>query len=390
MLHAPSIEISIDEGTPNGVSSFLPPKPGIVVFIGEQEKTVLISSASDMRAFVEDRLGISESASPRRVDLLPVTRKIRAYPCGIGLETQWVLTRLAEQLDAELAAELFERASIHSLCFLSESLRWTIRDSADLVRTAGREDQLIIAPIPRRQDAAALGETLDDLYSLCRYPKELALAPNGTACAYKDMGRCPAACDGSEQMSDYNSRMTRAMSLIHDGLENAKSECRSRIECASATMDFETAGEQKRILDALNRLPAERYRSSRSLSSMNLLVIAPSVRRGWASVWLFGAHGLQRLCTIDENASDSVLELLYKKAQQGEGIAEITRRVMMDLGLVSRVIHAKPGRGAGRKRVSSVMDLSQDISMADLLKAINQAANPPKEDGGVQSPYKSS
>jgi len=50
---------------------------------------------------------------------------------------------------------------------------------------------------------AGLIEIAEDAFDLCRYYNVLVEAPGARACAYKEMGKCPAPCDGSISMEQY-------------------------------------------------------------------------------------------------------------------------------------------------------------------------------------------
>src|SRR5439155_16195446 len=59
---------------------------------------------------------------------------------------------------------------------------------------------LLLGPLEDKHDAARLIEIIEDSFDLCRYYHVLVEAPNAMACAYTQMGKCPAPCDGSISM----------------------------------------------------------------------------------------------------------------------------------------------------------------------------------------------
>ena len=75
----------------------------------------------------------------------------------------------------------------------------------DLMQQAG----VLIGPIADKHAAARLIQLVEDAFELCRYYAILIQAPHGKACAYKEMGKCPAPCDGSISMQEYH-RMVAA------------------------------------------------------------------------------------------------------------------------------------------------------------------------------------
>lgn len=370
----PTIELRTDEDTHGCVSSFFPRRAGVVVLLGEADAVVLISAAGDLRAFLSDRLDDDIERDARRADLRPVTKRILAYCCGIGMETQWLLARIAMERDPELLKELMHRSSAQMLVFERDPMRWRVIDSTQLHGSIGR----LFGPIPKESVAGRIGEAVDELFSLCRYPKELALAPEGTACAYKEMGKCPAACDGSEPMEHYTTRFDDAWELIEQGLDSAVSLSERAMSEASAAMDFEGAGRHKRAIELLGSIPKGDRQLAKSLERMLLMVVAPSILKGWAGIWVFGEAGLTMIACVREDAARSAVAAVIERASKHDALVSFDERSVHDLGLVTRVAHAKPGRG--NRRVPSVFHLLDPIEIGAVQRAIVHASTPSEQD----------
>lgn len=371
----PTLELKVDEDTHGCVSSFFPRRAGVVVLLGDGDAVVLISAAGDLRAFLSDRLDEEIERDGRRADLRPVTKRILAYCCGIGMETQWLLGRIAMERDEDLLRELMERSSAQMLVLHSDPMRWSVIDSTRMQGAIGRW----IGPIPKESVARRIGEALDELFSLCRYPKELALAPNGNACAYKEMGKCPAACDGSETMEQYAERFDAAWELINGGLDAAVERSERAMGEASSAMDFEAAGRHKRAAELLSAVPRSERTLARSLDRMLILVIAPCALRGWAGVWVMGEDGLTMIACVRDDAPRSTVSSVVDRASRIDPLVSLDMRSAHDLGLVSRVAHAKPGRG--NRRVPSVFHLTDAIETGAVQRAIVHASTPSEQDG---------
>ena len=56
-------------------------------------------------------------------------------------------------------------------------------------------------PIDDKHAAARLIELLEDGFDLCRFYSILVQAPAGLACAYKEMGKCPAPATARSRWS---------------------------------------------------------------------------------------------------------------------------------------------------------------------------------------------
>ena len=62
---------------------------------------------------------------------------------------------------------------------------------------------MLLGPVEDKNVAGKLIEDIADWFDLCRYYHILVESPNAKACAYKEMGKCPAPCDGSISMPQY-------------------------------------------------------------------------------------------------------------------------------------------------------------------------------------------
>ena len=71
-------------------------------------------------------------------------------------------------------------------------------------------------PIRDRTAAGKLIDTVEDMFDLCRYHHILLQTPHGKACAYKEMGKCPAPCDGSVPLEWYHKQIRAAFRYIRD------------------------------------------------------------------------------------------------------------------------------------------------------------------------------
>src|SRR5947207_15818153 len=75
---------------------------------------------------------------------------------------------------------------------------------------------MFVGPVEDKHAAARLIELVEDLFDLCRYYNILLESPRGKACAYKEMGKCPAPCDGSIGIEHYRRMVEWSLSnLLH-------------------------------------------------------------------------------------------------------------------------------------------------------------------------------
>ncbi len=369
-----------EQDTPLRVSCFFPSARGVVEMIAHDGQTVMLAATGHIRSFIAQRL--NEDGEPSaKANLAPITARVVAYPTGSAFESDWIVLERARSVDPGLYTRLNEQNRRSLLVLDRQSHTWRVADTLNLECEAA---DLIIGPILTAKAARAMGETLDDVYELCRYPKELALAPCGTACAYKEMGRCPAACDGSEPMSDYVARFEQAWGAAEGGVARWKAELKAGIKDASAGLDFEGARAIKDQLDRVDKLPMDTLGCAKSIRDLSLLCITPSVRKGKAMLWRFDRNGLSPIVTLDSEAVGdgcSLKELLVNWASVGA-----YTKVDLDhdgqwldrFALVARHWMTKPSK-ARRRRVT-VLDLRaraiDQTLCAELRSAIDEACTP--------------
>lgn len=342
-----------------------PSTRGVVEMIANDGSTVLLAATGHIRSFIAQRM--NEDAQPSaKANLAPITAKIIAYPTGSAFESDWIVHERARVVDANLYAKLNEQSRRSMLVLDSKLGTWRVEDTLSL--QIG-EQELVVGPILTKKAASALGEALDDVFELCRYPKELALAPIGSPCAYKQMGRCPGACDGSEPIDAYRERFAHAVETASTGVAHWKQQLKAEIQHASTDLDFEHAQIAKRKLEQVAKLPMDALGIARSMHTMSCVCITPSVRKGWAMIWVLGTDGLIPIAAVNEDQRG--IETTIENLQSPIGLG----RLQLDrFALVARHWMTKPSR-AKRRRVT-VLDLHTIGWQTKITQAIADACLP--------------
>lgn len=334
---------------PGGVSSLFPAARGVVEFRSREGQTLLLAATGNLREFIAQRLNEANEPSAR-ADLAPVTGRILAHPTGSAFESDLFVLERSRSADPELYAKITHQNRRSLLLLDPRAGTWRVTETTDPQCQA---PEVMIGPCLTNKAAQQLGEALDDVYELCRFPKQLALAPRGTPCAYKEMGRCPGACDGSEPLDDYHARFADAVDAACGGIDAWAAKIERDMHRASGEMDFEAAARSKRQLETSHGLPRDTLAHAASLHELSCIIVTPAARTGWAVCWVFNASGCQPICSIGllDNELLESLPVLFAShcCPMGFGQVQLDR-----FSLIARHWLTKPGKQ--RKRRVSILD----------------------------------
>ncbi len=266
-------EDSPDRGFPGG--------GGVYLLTDEQDQVILLSSAADMRRALRHRLleppaeppEGQEAARPlrsrRRLKLHEIVRRIRWKRADSLFELNYEYLRIAR--------ELIPEDYLENLAFGPAWFVHVVPASAIPRFSVGKwladETGGDLGPFPTQAAANRFVQVLQDLFDLCRYEHTLEKTPNGQACAYFEMGRCPAPCDGSLPMERYREMVEAAWSFAGGRRVEVLNEWQTRMATAAARQAFEEAGRLKQLLQRGRELEHESYRYVRPVRDFNYLVV---------------------------------------------------------------------------------------------------------------------
>ncbi|MCG3181543.1 MAG: UvrABC system protein C [Phycisphaerae bacterium] len=290
-----------DAAAVEGQLRAVPDKPAVYLLATEDDRPVLLASGLAVRSILRRRLGepITEDAGggdrgagvggekqgvhdarlrrSRRADLRPIVRRLHLKATYSAFENDlWYLW---------IARALYPQ-SYHGL--IRPRYCWMVHaDPAEpfpRIAMTARFDPAAgrrVGPLPDKHAANRLCDLLVDLFDLCRYPHILAQAPGGTACAYKEMGRCPAPCDGSEPMAGYRRRVAEAMAFAADAAERARWQGgrAAAMAAASAALDFELAARIKAHLARGREFDSPKHRWLSDAEALDFLIVQPGHKK---------------------------------------------------------------------------------------------------------------
>ena len=313
--------------------ALVPARLAVIAVRDRNQRTFLVAATADARRFLGDRLG----DDPRRAQIGDIASTISLAFVGSALEADLVCLRVARAAAPDQHRAMVDKLRTWFIRFDPEepTPTWTKTNLGDVV---GQPAHRFIGPFADKSAAGRYAETLDELFDLCRYPRELAKAPKGAACAYKEMGKCPAACDGSEPMHDYTARVRRAIALSAEPVEHTVEELDDQMRLHAAHRDFERAEKLKKRIELLtaSTRPTSKHRTT--LDAFARLIVAPSPRRNWARVFRCDAQGVRVLCDLPgKNAKDAAQQL---DTQKPAADAAISQQAAEELGIACAHLYA--------------------------------------------------
>lgn len=373
----------------------LPGRPGVAVFEGSDGAVVLIAATADLRDLAKRRLGAAESDAmlrPGATSIRGAVRKVIAMEAASSLEADAVYLRLAREHMPDTHRIVSERwrawfvhadaDAPHPQLSKTNLLGPVAPRSASVLR--GEEDStlprgVLIGPIAEKDAAGRLVEQMTDAFDLCRYHHLLAQAPRAVACAYKEMGRCPAPCDGSEPMDGYRQRLMSAFSHMTGDRETRLRRLREDMNEAAASHDFERAAALKQSLARLEALDRPAFRHMVELRDWRVMIVLPSRTTGSARCVLFAGARLGDLGTLnaggdlDQQAARTV-DLAMAAVRSAPPIVPTIDQIDT-IAVVSRWMHTPDARRRGRAiPFPSAADPAGLV--ADLVAAVRKVARP--------------
>jgi hypothetical protein len=266
-----------------------PAKWVVYLLADADDRPVHLLCVKNLRASLKRRLGVETEtlaqggAAPlsKRVNYRGLVRRIHWRRVDSAFEADWVYYE---------AARLVFPATYQGMVGFRPA--WFVHVNPDApfpryTKTTSltvRNGQLL-GPVEDKHAAAKLIQIAEDGFDLCRYYQVLVEAPRGKACAYKEMGRCPAPCDGSISMESYRGMVAWSAETVVNPKPYLQ-EQQVRMKAAAADLNFESAGKIKAYLDLLAPLGRGPFRHVRRLREFTFLSFQHGPRSGTAKLFL--------------------------------------------------------------------------------------------------------
>ena len=324
----PGIPILFDRHVPydpaGDFDAFLkevPARWAVYLLADADDRPVQLLCVKNLRYSLKRRLGVEEEAAgpSKRVDYRGIVRRVHWRRVDSAFEADW--------LYYEAARVVFPTTYAGMVGFRPA---WFVHVNPDhpfprYVKTTDlAKPGLLIGPLEDKHAAAGLIELAEDAFDLCRYYNVLAEAPGGRACAYKEMGKCPAPCDGSVSMDQYRGMVEWSARSVVDPAPLVRDHTR-RMQQAAAELRFESAAKIKALVDKLSRLGKGPYRHVALLRDFRYLSLQQGPREGTAKVYLLTPGVVEEIAGLisePHKPADIIRLALERAAGRQEGQVE--------------------------------------------------------------------
>ncbi len=282
----------------------VPAKPAVYALLDHAGRPILLSSTANLRMGLLRRctLPSAEEFHRRRTDYRQITRWVDYRRVSSTFAANLWFLRVARLLYPDRYRKM-----------LAWKMAWGV-----MVDLQAEFPQLLavsaarapigqwLGPFPDAVSARQAIHVLEDTFDLCRYYDVLREAPHGKPCAYKQMGKCPAPCDGSTTLAEYRRSMRSAVEFLvgsEAGLDvHGKAAAAVRqtwrqaqqlqMRSAAAKLDFLTAARIKSRINAAASLSGEKMAHVHRLSGLKFFILQPGETPSWIEPFFFQAGNI--------------------------------------------------------------------------------------------------
>jgi excinuclease ABC subunit C len=298
----------------------VPAKWVVYLFTDADDQPVQLLCVKNLRASLKRRLGGEELIGPsRKVNYRDLIRHVYWRRVDSAFE--------ADLVYLEIARRVFPRSYRGMLGF---EAAWFVhvnpaqRFPRYVKTTDLSREGILIGPLEDKHAAARLIELVEDSFDLCRYHNVLIQSPNGRACAYKEMGKCPAPCDGSISIEQYHETVRWSIETLVAPADMIAGQTQ-RMAAAAADLNFEAAAKIKQHLAQISQFGKGPFRYARRLEDFRYVALQHGPRAGTAKVFLVTPGAVNEVAGLIGDASkctDLLREILELNSQLAADLDE--------------------------------------------------------------------
>ncbi|MGC8561107.1 MAG: hypothetical protein ACP5O1_10555 [Phycisphaerae bacterium] len=268
------------------------PRAAVYMFLAD-DKPILLATTANLKHAIGLRLG--PDRSEHKTDYQAITTHVSWRYVNSAFAANWWYLLASRKYYADTYRTLLAWRPAWYLRVDLESDRHP--PSVDVQNRAAGSEGVLFGPFASRRSASELADWMLEHFELCRYEDILRKYPHGQPCAYKEMGKCSAPCDGSESMEEYRIRVRQAIELLSAMAPLTRTVthvtelewykiCEDRMKRAAVEMNFRAAAKMKTQLTSL----AERFdspiRGWGPMDQWKYMALQRGTTRRWIEPWI--------------------------------------------------------------------------------------------------------
>jgi len=339
-----------------------PAKWAVYLLADENDQPIQLLSVKNLRASLKRRLGGEETIGlSKRVNYREIVRRIYWRRVDSGFEADWIYLEAARQLFPRTYQGM---VGFKPAWFVQVDPTNNFPRYIKTISPLGKRGA-ILGPLEDKHAAARLIQLVEDSFDLCRYYNILVESPNAKACAYKEMGKCPAPCDGTISMDEYRRGVEQSLQTLIDPA-NIIAQQTAQMRSLSEQLQFEQAAKVKVKLEQVSQFGKSGFKYARRIEDFRYLSLQHAPRDGAAKVFLISPTRIEEVAgLIDESMTVSdLLRYILERAQnsRGETLDEVS---IERIGLVAH--HLFSGR-----HPKGIFIRLEDVEEKSLLRAMRE------------------
>ncbi len=375
----PMLDVALDVAPGIDVETWrltVPAKGACCVLEDEAGRPLLLATTANLRHALVTKLGpaMTPELPSKRIDYAAVVRRVRYRLVYSRFEANWAYLENARTLLPQEYRKLIRHWRAHwvAVDFTQAHPRF------EAVEQPTGDPATCFGPLPDGRAARRVIDLATDLFDLCRYHNILVQAPHGTACAYKQMNRCDAPCDGSVTMDAYREQLRRASRFIAEPREQWGEELAQQMQAAAAELKFEQAARFKRQLEQVRGTTDPALaRPLAPLTQFKFVTLQRGSRKGNVRVFLIAPGRIEFAGEIAVKMREAQIAELAARAATlaDEPIAAIGRSEAERISLVGWQLFAPENRRGVFIGASDAADPNRIADGMDQLTAADEKAD---------------
>ncbi len=290
-------EVSAGKPALEGMAG-IPAKPAVYACFLADGTPIIAATTANLRNALKNRIS-NQTPAGKRINYAEIADTIRFRRVGSAFAASWWYYRTVRTL--------FPRGYASMLAWKPA---WFVTLNPDaefphftLSNKLAEAPAVNVGPLLSRHKARSVVESIEDLFDLCRYYDILRQAPNGNPCAYKELGKCPAPCDGSIPMLKYRQQINAAVGFLSDS-RGARTrwfdDQTQRIRQAASNQDFRLAAAHKRKLDQADKLADGKLTEVQDMDKWKYLIIQRGKTANWIAPFVAGPGWIVPLAEVQD------------------------------------------------------------------------------------------